>query len=293
MARARDGVDHARTRAEAAWHRLESARGSNPLVDTGFVLYDRDNAAGGQVLAGALAFRLFVFVVPYVFVVLTILGSAANLQHKSAGDVARDTGLTGVIAKSIADTKRQSDSVQIVSLVLGSYALFLAARGVVKTTRAVHALAWRVRPGRLKRSWRGALLLIGAVAASSALSQGANAIRGEGIVASVWVTVLTLVLWGGAWLGISLLLPHDPRAPWTALLPGALLFGIVTSLMHFATVVYFARKLDSASATYGAIGSAIAILLALYVIGRAISASAVLNATIWERKQAEQAATTG
>jgi uncharacterized BrkB/YihY/UPF0761 family membrane protein len=290
VARARATVEHGRSRAEAAFRRLESARRTSTVVDAGFDIYDRDNTAGGPVLAGALAFRLFVFVVPYVFVLLTIAGSAANLQQKSAGDVARDAGLTGIIAKSIADTKRQSDGVQIASLVVGTYALYLAARSVVKTTRAVHALAWRVRLRRLKRSWRGAVLLIGVVVATSAFAQGANALRGEGILAAVWVTILTCVIWGGAWLGLSLLLPRDPRAPWTALIPGALLFGIVVSLMHFVTVVYFSRKLSSASDTYGAIGAAIAILLALYLIGRAIAASAVLNATIWERKQQDRAA---
>jgi len=289
VARARATVSHGRTRAEEAFRRLETARRTNVVVDAGFDLYDRDVTAGGPVLAGALAFRLFVFVVPYVFVLLTILGSAANLQDKSASDVAKDTGLTGIIAKSIADTKRQSDSVQVVSIVVGTYALYLAARGVVKTTRAVHALAWRVRLPRLKRSWRGAVLLIGVVLATSAFAQVANALRDEGLLAAVWVTILTLVAWGAAWLGLSMLLPRDPGAPWTALLPGALLFGIVVSLMHFVTVVYFSRKLSSASDTYGAIGAAIAILLALYLIGRAMAASAVLNATIWERKQRESA----
>src|SRR5690606_34831814 len=125
--------------------------------------------------------------------------------------------------------------------------------------------------------------------ATSAFAQVANALRDEGLLAAVWVTILTLVAWGAAWLGLSMLLPRDPGAPWTALLPGALLFGIVVSLMHFVTVVYFSRKLSSASDTYGAIGAAIAILLALYLIGRAMAASAVLNATIWERKQRESA----
>ena len=55
--------------------------------------------------------------------------------------------------------------------------------------------------------------------------------------------------------------------------------------MHLLTVFYFSRKVSSASDTYGAIGAAIGILLALYLIGRAMSASAVLNATLWERKQ--------
>jgi uncharacterized BrkB/YihY/UPF0761 family membrane protein len=288
--RARAHVDQTRARAEEAFHRLEAARNSNAVVDVGFELYDRDTAAGGAVLAGALAFRLFVFVVPYVFVAITILGTTAAAQDKSASDVARDTGLTGVIAQSISDARRQSDGVQIISLVVGSYALFLAARGVVKTTRAVHALAWRVRPPRLKRSWRPTLLVIGITTATAVFAQIGNNLRGDNLLWTAIVNLLTFLLWGGAWLWLSWLLPHDRRAPVTALLPGALLIGIVTTLMHLVTVVYFSRKVSSASDTYGALGAAIGILLALYLIGRAIAASAVLNATVWERKQLRERA---
>jgi uncharacterized BrkB/YihY/UPF0761 family membrane protein len=287
VARAKVRVEQGRTRAEAAFRKLESARASNQVVDVGFHLYDRDNASGGAVLAGALAFRLFVFVVPYAFVFITIFGSAADLQGQSGTEAAKSAGLTGVIAKSVADAKRQSDSVKVISLLVGVYALYLAARGVVKTTRAVHALAWRVRLPRLRRSWRAALLVVGVVLAASAIATAGNAVRANGILAALLVDLFALVVWGAAWLGLSMLLPRDPRAPWTALIPGALLFGLATAVMHFVTVVYFARKVSSASDTYGAIGAAIGILLAMYVFGRVISGSAVLNATIWERKQAQ------
>ncbi len=290
VARMRGRVDQGRTRAEAAFHRLERSRETTPIVDLGFHLYDRDNTAGGAVLAGALAFRLFVFVVPYVFVILTVFGSAADLQHQSGTSVARSAGLTGLIAKSVADAKRQSDSVRVVSIVIGLYAVYLAARGVVKTTRAVHALAWRVRLPRLRKSWRAALLVVGSVLFASGMSTVLNRFRAGGVLSAVLVDLVAFALWGAVWLGISTLLPRDPRAPWQALIPGAILFGLAVSLMHFVTVIYFARKVSSASDTYGAIGAAIGILLAMYVFGRVISGSAVLNATIWERKQRQAAA---
>lgn len=283
--RARARVEHTKARAEEVLRRLEAARARNAIVDVGFELYDRDTTAGGAVLAGALAFRVFVYVVPYVFVAITILGASASVQDKSAADIAQDTGLTGIIAQSIADARRQSDGVQLVSLAVGSYALFLSARGVVKTTRAVHALAWRVRPPRLKHSWRPTLLVIGITTATAVLTQLGNDMRGDDLFKTALVNIATFLLWGSAWLGLSWVLPRDPRAPWTALLPGALLVGIVTTLMHLVTVVYFSRKVSSASETYGALGAAIGILLALYLIGRAIAASAVLNATVWERNR--------
>ena len=96
------------------------------MVDAGFHIYERDLGAGGGVLAGALAFRLFLFAVPYVFVVITIFGSAADLQNESGQSAARSAGLTGLIGKAVADAQRQTSNTKILSLVVGLFALFLA-----------------------------------------------------------------------------------------------------------------------------------------------------------------------
>ncbi len=141
IAATRANVPRAQAAAQARFEQLQAARQTNQLVDTGFHFYERDLGAGGGVLAGALAFRLFIFAVPYVFVVLTIFGSAAELRNESGQDAARSAGLTGLIAKSVADAQRTSDSTKVISILVGVFAVILAARTVVKTLRAVHALA--------------------------------------------------------------------------------------------------------------------------------------------------------
>jgi uncharacterized BrkB/YihY/UPF0761 family membrane protein len=113
-------------------------------------------------------------------------------------------------------------------------------------------------------------------------------VRSERPGIGLMLGVSLIVVWSAAWLWISWLLPHAKDIPWTALIPGSLLFGLIVWAMHLLTVFYFARKIAHASETYGAIGSAIGILLALYLIGRAMSASATLNATLWERQQQKQ-----
>lgn len=292
IAGARAGVTKAQSRAVDAYKRLEASRQSNHMVDAGFHFYERDVGAGGGVLAGALAFRLFLFVIPYVFVVITIFGSAADLQNESGQDAARDAGLTGLIAKAISDAQRQTSSTKVISIVIGLFALLLAARAVVKTLRAVHALAWRVPLTRLRNSTRAAALLVAITFGVSLVATGVSKVRSERPGIGLMLGVSLIVVWGAAWLGISWLLPHAKDIPWTALIPGSLLFGLIIWAMHLLTVFYFARKVSHASETYGAIGSAIGILLALYLIGRAMSASATLNATMWERKQQELAAAT-
>jgi uncharacterized BrkB/YihY/UPF0761 family membrane protein len=285
IAATRANVTRAQAAAQARYEQLQAARKTNQLVDTGFHFYERDLGAGGGVLAGALAFRLFIFAVPYVFVVLTIFGSAAELQNESGQDAARSAGLTGLIAKSVADAQHTSDSTKIISIVVGLFAVLLAARTVVKTLRAVHALAWRVPLTRLKHSTRAAGVLILVVLLVSLLASLIGWVRSERPGIGILLGLSMIVVWTGAWLFISWLLPHAKGVTPVDLMPGALLFGLVVWVMHLLTVFYFSRKVSSASDTYGAIGAAIGILLALYLIGRAMSASAVLNATLWERKQ--------
>jgi uncharacterized BrkB/YihY/UPF0761 family membrane protein len=285
IAATRANVTKAQARAHDAYERLEASRETNHFVDAGFHIYERDLGAGGGVLAGALAFRLFLFAVPYVFVVITLFGSAADFENESGQQAARSAGLTGLIAKAVSDAQRQTEGTKIISIVAGLLALFLGARAVVKTLRAVHALAWRVPLTRLRKSTRAAGVLIAIVFATSVVATGIGKARSESPLLGLILGLASVVVWGGGWLWVSWLLPHAKDIPWTALFPGAVLFGLIIWSMHLLTVFYFSRKMSHASDTYGAIGSALGILVALYLIGRAMSASAVLNATLWERKQ--------
>jgi uncharacterized BrkB/YihY/UPF0761 family membrane protein len=285
IAAAKSGVGRAQAFAQTRFEQLQAARRTNHMVDAGFHFYERDLGAGGGVLAGALAFRLFIFAVPYVFVVITVFGSAAEFRHESGQDAARSAGLTGLIAKAVADAQRTSDGTKVISIVAGIIAVVLAARTVVKTLRAVHALAWSVPLTRLRHSTRAAGVFILIIFLVSVLASAIGWVRSERPGIGIILGVSMIVVWSGAWLLISWLLPHAKGVTAVDLAPGALLFGLVIWVMHLLSVFYFSRKVSNASDTYGAIGAAIGILLALYLVGRAMSASAVLNATLWERKQ--------
>jgi uncharacterized BrkB/YihY/UPF0761 family membrane protein len=293
IAGAKAGISRGQALLQTRFEQLQAARETNQVVDTGFHFYERDLGAGGGVLAGALAFRLFIFAVPYVFVVLTIFGSAAELRNESGQDAARSAGLTGLIAKSVADAQRTSDSTKVISIVVGIVAVVLAARTVVKTLRAVHALAWRVPLTRLRHSTRAAGVLVLVVLLVSMLASLIGWVRSERPAIGLLLGLSLILVWSGAWLFISWLLPHAKGVTPVDLMPGALLFGLVVWVMHLLTVFYFSRKVASASDTYGAIGAAIGILLALYLIGRAMSASAVLTATLWERKRQDRGSAVG
>ena len=97
---------------------------------------------------------------------------------------------------------------------------------------------------------------------------------------------MSILPFAALWLGVSLLLPRDPRASWVALLPGSLLIGVGVWLIQLFSVYVLASRVDKASTLYGSLGVAAALLAWLYVLGRLIVAAAMLNATLWERRQA-------
>jgi uncharacterized BrkB/YihY/UPF0761 family membrane protein len=98
------------------------------------------------------------------------------------------------------------------------------------------------------------------------------------------IVVYTLVPIG-VWLFISSKLPRAEGTTWATLLPGAVVFGIGTQILHLVTVLWIARSVSSKTETYGAIGAALALLLWAYLLGRVITASAALNAALWYRSR--------
>jgi uncharacterized BrkB/YihY/UPF0761 family membrane protein len=98
----------------------------------------------------------------------------------------------------------------------------------------------------------------------------------------VAITIATVIVYAGLWLLASTWLPHG-QVGWTALVPGALVVGVGVQGLHLLTVLWISHKLEDASAAYGALGTALVLLLWLYLLGRLIVASAMLNATLSRR----------
>ena len=93
----------------------------------------------------------------------------------------------------------------------------------------------------------------------------------------------TSSLVGGAWLVVSMQLPHrDVR--WPALVPGALLVGAGLLFVNVFNVYVTTRLVEDRANTYGALGIAAALLFSLVLVGRLIVVSAELNAALDDRR---------
>jgi membrane protein len=91
--------------------------------------------------------------------------------------------------------------------------------------------------------------------------------------------VLRLVVATAFWLVITWLL-LGRRVPWRAVLPGAIVSGVGTVLVHVASGVYMPHVIATNAARYGAIGITFAIMTWLFLLGIVLVIGAVAGAQL-------------
>ena len=281
-------------RIEDTREQLEAKRSGSTRIDAGFRWIQLQNEAGGPLLAGALAFRIFLFLLPLVFAAITGLGIGAELGHADARQVARSFGMAGLAATAVQASESASTATRWWTFALAVFALILAARNLFRAVLITHALIWRLPPRKARHLTRAAFAFIGLFAIALGVLRLVSAMQRTSALLLVLGVLLFVLVPAAAWLLCSItVFPHPASFTWRAALPGALLFGVGVEALHLATVVWFAPYLESKSATYGAIGAAIAILLWAYLLGRLVTASVALNAVLSDSASGDDGAAEG
>jgi len=285
-ARARAQADHLRERADQTVKQFEARRPSSRAVDAVFGTMERDVTSGGGVLAAAVAFRIFIFLVPFVFVIVTAFPFASDAADQDPVELADKFGMAGLASTAIHSADNLSFWNRLALVLVGLFALVLASRSLVRVLRITHGLAWNTRVPKLQKATRAgvglilvvfALVLFGAVTASIDIFV-------IGLIPALFEGVVVVLLW----LFVQSHLPRPDAVTWKDQIPGAVLVGVGVEALHLVTVLWFTRYLESKSETYGAIGAALAILLWAYLLGRVLVSGAMLNAVLWGQKQAEE-----
>jgi uncharacterized BrkB/YihY/UPF0761 family membrane protein len=244
---------------------------------------ERDRRRGGGLLAAALAFRLFAALLPLALLLAVALGYASTLDEGAAGVAGDAVGIRRALLDSFAESAKLSSGTRWTVVVCGVGALLWSAIAAARAIRAAHVLAWEGGVGRFSRPLGAGALLILAVVGFAAVWGAVGWARANLGAAGLVVAVVAILPFFAIWLGVSFLLPHGD-APWTALAPGALLVAVGMQVVHLGTVLFVADRVERASATYGSFGAALTILVWLYVVSRVIVASAMLDASAWERR---------
>jgi membrane protein len=269
-------------RAQVAHGRVDAARGRHSSLDLGFMVVERDSDIGGALLAGALAYRLFVLLLPTALLLVSGLGLYAGLADKSPGEIARDAGINGLIGNEVASAAsgRGRFLVFLLMIPVVLYATTTLYRALAK----VHGLIWEGSARGIRVAPRGIATLLAALAAQFAAVELVGWIRRNNQFGGVAMLGVYLLVVGGAWLAVSIQLPHSD-VHWPALLPGAAVFGIGLLFVNVFNVYVTTRLVEGRADTYGALGIAAALLFSLVLVGRVMIISAELNALVAERRR--------
>jgi uncharacterized BrkB/YihY/UPF0761 family membrane protein len=271
-----------RARAQRIAARAAAERSRHRSVDAAYELVDRDIEVGGGIIAGALAYRLFIWMLPFALVLVAGLGLAADAAATSPEQAADRVGLAGLVSSSISSAAKSSS--RWYALLVGVPILFLVTRSVLRALIGAHRLVWTDLRAAAPRPTLGATArLLALILCLALVVAGAGAARSRSFGAGIAATLVAVAAYTGIWLLISIGFPHR-HVSWRGLLPGAVVFGVSADLIQVVAVYVLGPYALTKQGTYGALGAAAALLFGLYLIGRVIVASAELNATLADRR---------
>jgi len=276
--------ERALAQAERVKARAEVERSRHSTVDVVFEAVDRDGEIGGGLIAGALAYRFFIWLLPFALVVVAGLGIAAEAGGDTPGETANQIGLSGIVTSSIAGASKSSS--RWYALLIGVPILLWTTRSFLRGLITAHRLVWQEGRGTAPKPTVGATFrLLALLVACFAVPTLARALHDRTDAGAIAFTLLDWIVFAGLWLLIANEMPHR-STPWRALLPGAVLFGIGIQILGAVMTYFIAPWAADKQGTYGALGLAAALLLGLFFICRLMIATAVLNATLYDRASA-------
>jgi membrane protein len=284
--RAEEARERSRELKHRLAHRIEVERTHRPWVGLFFEFAERDQRHAATLLAGGLAFRLFLWLVSFSLVAVSVLGLFADVGAGSPEEVAQSAGLSAALVATVARATAQTNQALIVLLLVGTWGTLWAARGVTKSLRIVHQITWQIR-----LPWSGGLIRVPAVFSGVMAVLIAVHVAAQSLYAGPWQTDLLVdlglvALVSAAALWAELVLPRPPETIVTALLPGAVLIGAGFELLRLFAALYLVRRLENVNDLYGSLGIAVVMLTWLYLIARLWVAGPMLNATLWGRRAA-------
>ena len=275
-----DRIDHVRARAEDAAARYRELARRDPVYALPIVALTTYVARQGMLLASAIAFRTFLWLMPLALLAAGLLSGIGRSFPFMAEHAQEATGVAAVARQQVVAALEDGGQSWWVAVVVGLGGFLWTTRTLLRNLIQATAHIWdaptRRQPQRqvivssfvFAGAWLALLFASGLVSALDVVPIGLAA------AFAVQVTLSSLV-----WLVISLRLP-DRRRAWTDLLPGCLLFGLGLSLMQLVGRIYLPARFEHSSQLYGSLGVAAVILVWLLLVGH-LSVVSALVSRVW------------
>ena len=257
-------------------------RGAHGSVDTLYVIADRDSEIGGGLMAGALAYRIFIWLLPFALVIVGGIGIAASASEspEDAAQVARARRDRLALGCGGHGRAPRGGTRSLIGIPL----LLWATRSLLKAVVVVHRLVWgdprRTVPkptlaatASAPRLPRGLLRDPGARALGRDLDRERHAPDPRRPAPRDCA--------GGCWSRCDCRIATRRGATSS---PARSSMAVGLELISDVGIYLIAPRVESSQSTYGALGLAATLLFGLYLVSRLVVASAVVNATVWERR---------
>jgi membrane protein len=252
-----------------------------PWLGALWAIQQRFSEVHGGFLAGSVTLAAFLSLFPLLLLMTAVVGFFSAGRPDLASDVSRELGLTGDAAQLVVDAIAAAEQNRRTASVVGIIGLLSSALGVIAALQYAYDSVWQVKGRGLTDKLYGLAWLAGAVllfTASFALTAAIEVLPGPAWPVSIALGLLlgvALFLWTS-----SVLVNRD--VPWRALLPGALLGAVGFEVLKAVGGIYVPQAVSRSSALYGSIGVVFALLAWLFLFGRLLVYSAVLNVVRWE-----------
>ncbi|HEX4432443.1 MAG TPA: YhjD/YihY/BrkB family envelope integrity protein [Frankiaceae bacterium] len=245
--------------------------------------FSDDNA---NLLVVSLAWYGFTAIFPLLLAVVTLLGFVGQ---KSLGSTVVSTlHKFPVVGDSFNPASGQQLHGSTVGLIIGLVGLIYGAQGVTQTAQQAMATVWDVpqfaRTGflpRLGRSLAGLFTIGGTFLINAPIATYVTR-AGESYVIRIPVLVALLLVNSSLyWLSFKILTPRTVAGK--ALVPGAILGGVVFTALITVGTGLVTHQLKNASNTYGTFGSVIGIVAFLLLLAKLSIYAAELNPVLQRR----------
>jgi uncharacterized BrkB/YihY/UPF0761 family membrane protein len=268
-------TERARAKLTAAMASAKSASEQHVALAVPLRAAEKNRRVAASVLAGGLAYRLFLWLLPFG---LLVGGALGFLNAGSTEKAVSKGGIPGAISNAVGDASRSAHSNSWWLLAVGVPLLLWAGYSGAKAVQLVHSLVWD-EPPRKTKPLQGSLAFTGVLLAVWAIVALTWWVRGDW--PGVFAPLLTFAPLTGLWLWVSLQLPHRD-APWKALLPGALLVGIGFPVLHELVLTFLVPKLEKSTSLYGGLGATTTVIFFIYLLATLVVTAPILNSSLYQ-----------
>ena len=207
-------VERTRGIAASGVEKARSASERHVSIAMPFRAVERTNAVAASVLSGGVAYRLFLWLLPFAMIVGGALG-LGNAQ--SIEEAVSHGGLPAAMVAAFGQIATSADTNSWWLLLAGVPLLLWEGYAGSKGLQRIHSLIWE-EPARRSKPLASSLLFSAGMCTFVAAASLAWWVRDTQQLVQLPLLALMAVPIGGLWLFISLRLPHGSQS-WKMLLP--------------------------------------------------------------------------